>query len=434
MVNVRVFLLLYTAILISFLFPSASNADDIVKQIEEAGYGSISGQIQHISMGRTRDGNDGFGSPLAGDAHAGSLTITANYLSPEYKGFSLGLQYVHAIETHSAGSYDGHKNAAYNLSISDFAKLNNVFIRYNFESFGLKESNLTVGRQSLNYNFMTNYNIRQKAQAFEAVVFETKEIDDLTVTLGHLSRFSSWTSKDDLNDGSGSAKFIDIENVEGVPYSTKGFQFLETSYTGIPNTSLSIYDYFGHDLYNTFGAKIDYTFNPESTFKYMYRFHYITQWDVGKFSERTGTSVKADTFQTGLKMMYGNFSIEPGIFKVTGDGPEDTLHTPFQPALIGEEPLFEFDLSFEGGSLSYFLESSYNWGEKNSLYFLYLQTKHRRDLSPGGTSREFNLIYSRDITEKAYLKVKLGNVEYNNHSGVKDGWLNEYRLFLGYKF
>lgn len=159
----------------------------------------------------------------------------------------------------------------------------------------------------------------------------------------------------------------------------------------------------------------------------------MAQWDVGEYEKETGTGVKADAFQTGLKMTYGDFSIEPGIFKVTGDGPEDTLHTPFQPAYIGMEPLWEFDLAFQGGSLSYFIESKYGWG-KNGLYFLFLQTEHRRNLPPAGTSREFNLIYSRDITKNAILKVKLGNVAYDNHSDVKDGWLDEYRLFVGYKF
>ncbi len=424
------------ALLISLIFISFSTlagADGIFGFFEDGGYGTATGRLQFITMGRMRDGNDGFGSPMDGDAHAGSLAATVNYSSPVFQGFSVGAQYVHAFPTYSEGNYDGHKDAAYNLSISEYSKLNNAFIRYDFEHFGLTDTNLTIGRQSLALNFMTHYNIRQKAQAFEAAVFETKPMDDLKVTLGHLHRFSGWTSRDDLNSGSASNKFIDIEMVEDVPYSTKGFQFIETQYTGLPNASLWVYDYFGHDLYNTFGAKADYTFNPESKLQYTLRAHYITQWDVGKFAKETGTRVKSDAVQAGLKFTYGNLTIEPGIFKVTGDGPEDTLRTPFQPGLIGEEPLWEFDLSFEGGSMSYFLESTYGWG-KNGLYFLYLQTDHKSNLPPSGTSKEYNLIYSRDLTDRSYLKIKLGNVEYDNHSGVKDGWLDEYRLFIGYRF
>ena len=433
MKDINRLLMLSIFILHYFSIPTISYAENSFLSLEESGYGKLSGEIQYISMGRTRDGNDGFGAPFDGDAHAGSIAITTNYLSPVYKGFSIGLQYILSFELNSAGGYDGRKNAAYNLDVSDFAILNNAFLTYNFEHLGLKDTNITIGRQSLDLNFLTKYNIRHKDQAFEAVVFETKAIDDLHITLGHLSKFSSWTSKDDLSESAVSNRFIEVENVESVPYNTKGFQFLEMKFTGIPNTTLTVYDYFGHDLYNTFGSKLDYTINPQSKLQYMFRFHYISQWDVGRFSKETGTSVKSDAFQTGLKMTYGNFSIEPGIFKVTGNGPEDTLHTPFQPKYIGEEPLFESDLGFEGGTISYFLESTYEWG-RNSLYLLYLQTKDRKSLPVKGTSKEFNLLYSRELTEKFYLKVQLGNVEYNNHSGTKDGWLNEYRFYLGYRF
>ncbi|MGR3218525.1 MAG: hypothetical protein ACUZ8H_01725 [Candidatus Anammoxibacter sp.] len=458
-----------------------SAADESFLSLAEKGYGTVSGKIQYLTMGRIRDGNDAFGSFLGGDAHSGSLALTTNYVSPVFKGFSLGLQYVHSEEIYSEGNFDSdrkrgidnlsddsrsllndafrnrdfsnigrsdflrmlsevntdnnRKSPAYNLSNSGFSKLNNAFIRYDFGNIGLRNTRITIGRQSLDLTFATKYNIRQKDQAFEAIVFETSPIDDLAVTIGHLSKFSSWTSRDDLNDGSTSNKFIDVANVESVPYNTKGFQFIETRFTGIPNTILTVYDYFGHDLYNTFGFKVDYTVNPYSTFiQYNPKLHYIKQWDVGRFAGETGTPVSADVIQAGLKMTKGNFSIEPGIFWVAGDGPENTLHTPFQPAYIIEEPLFEVDIGFEGGSFSYFIESSYAWGGKNSLYFLFLQTEHRNNLSPSGFSREFNLIYSRDITEKSYFKIKLGTVEYENDDSVRDGWLDEYRFFLGYRF
>ena len=435
MINVNKFATPYILTIVCLLLTTTSSAKDLFHPLKEAGYGTLTGKIQHLSMGRTRGGLDAFGSPLGGDAHSGTIALTGDYLSPEFQDFTLGLQYVHAIEIYSRGGFEGEDgNQAYNLSNSDFSLLNNAFINYDFKRFGLKDTKITIGRQSLDLNFVANYNIRQKDQAFEAIVFETKAIDNLTITLGHLEKFSSWTSKDNLQRGSTSNNFISIEKVENVSYSTNGFQFIETQFLGVPNAEISVYDYLGHDLYNTFGSKIDYTINPDSELKYILRFHYIKQWDVGKFKRETGTGVKANAFQTGLKMTFKGFSVEPGIFKVMGNDPEDNLHVPFRGRYIINEPLFEIDLGFEGGSLSYFLESSYGWG-KNSLYFLYLQTEQSTDLPRDGFSREFNLIYSRDITENAFLKIKLGNVEYHNHDSVdKDGYLNEYRFFLGYRF
>ncbi|MBT3878666.1 MAG: outer membrane porin, OprD family [Candidatus Scalindua sp.] len=423
----------YILAIVCLLFTTTSNAEDLFHSLKKAGYGKLTGQVQHLSMGRTRGGFDGFGSALGRDAHSGTIAFTGNYLSPEFQNFTLGLQYVHAIELYSRGGFEGDSNQAHNLSNSDFSLLNNAFISYDFKRFGIKDTKITIGRQSLDLNFVANYNIRQKNQAFEAIVFETKAIDKLAITMGHLEKFSSWTSRYNVHEGSTSNHFISIENVEEVPYSTNGFKFIETEFSGIPNTVLTVYDYFGHDLYNTIGSKIDYTINPNSELKFIPRFHYIKQWDVGRFKKRTGTVVKANAFQTGLKMTFKGFSVEPGIFKVMGHDPQNNLQVPFFGRYIINEPLFEIDLGFTGGSLSYFLESSYGWG-KNSLYFLCLHTEQSTDLPRDGYSREFNLIYSRDITESAYFKIKLGNVEYHNHDTIEDGFLNEYRLFLGYRF
>ncbi|MBT6225701.1 MAG: hypothetical protein HOI47_03480, partial [Candidatus Scalindua sp.] len=57
--------------------------------------------------------------------------------------------------------------------------------------FGLKDTKITIGRQSLDLNLIANYNIHQEDQAFEAIVFETKAIDKLAITTGHLEKISS---------------------------------------------------------------------------------------------------------------------------------------------------------------------------------------------------------------------------------------------------
>ncbi len=433
MVNASKSLMLYIFTIICLIPQATSFAKSPDLSLTESKYGTLFGQIQSLSMGRIRSGNDGYGDAMGKDAHSGSLAITINYLSPELLNFTFGLQYMHVFEMYTGGNYQGEKNAAYNLSNSDFSLLNNVFVKYNFKHPYLKDTNITIGRQSLNLTFLSKYNVRQKDQAFEAIVFQSEAIDKLAITLGHLEKFSSYTSRYDLYEGNLSSKFIDIEKVEKVPYSTKGFQFVEAQYSGIPKTIITLYDYFGHDLYNTFGGKIDYTFNPDSKLQHTLRLHYIKQWDVGKFAKVTGAGVNSNAYQAGIKTAIGNFSIEPGIFKVTGNDYSDSLHTPFQPDYIIEGPLIETDLGFEAGSLSYYLESSYDW-EKSSLYLLFLQSKHKHSPLPTGYSREFDLIYSHDITEKIYLKLKLGTVEFDNRNSVRDGWVNDYRLFLGFRF
>ena len=212
----------YILAIVCLLFTTTSNAEDLFHSLKKAGYGKLTGQVQHLSMGRTRGGFDGFGSALGRDAHSGTIAFTGNYLSPEFQNFTLGLQYVHAIELYSRGGFEGDSNQAHNLSNSDFSLLNNAFISYDFKRFGIKDTKITIGRQSLDLNFVANYNIRQKNQAFEAIVFETKAIDKLAITMGHLEKFSSWTSRYNVHEGSTSNHFISIENVEKVSYSTNG--------------------------------------------------------------------------------------------------------------------------------------------------------------------------------------------------------------------
>ena len=106
MTNIIKFAATYILTIVCLLFTTTSNAEVLFHSLKEAGYGTLTGQIQHISMGRTRGGFDSLGSPLGGDAHAGSLAITGNYLSPEYLNFTLGLQYVQSLELYSRGGIE----------------------------------------------------------------------------------------------------------------------------------------------------------------------------------------------------------------------------------------------------------------------------------------------------------------------------------------
>ena len=71
--------------------------------------------------------------------------------------------------------------------------------------------------------------------------------------------------------------FIPIEKTEGVTYSTTGFQFVEASFTGMEKTILTVYDYNGDDLYNTFGFNFDYTLFESDELSAEARLKYIGQ-------------------------------------------------------------------------------------------------------------------------------------------------------------
>jgi len=422
-----------TLFLCLFLLPTFLVAENKEKTLLETFNDEIPGDfslsLQSLFMGR----EDGGQSTKNHDQHAGTTAFTLGYISDTYEGFSLGAQYVYSWQHYSGGSYGGRYDSAYVLHNNDFEVLNELYLKYDLNHLGLEKSYIKVGRQVLDLNFVRAYNIRQKDQAFEAAVLHIGDIDNWQITLGHLEKFSSWSSRDILERGNLVSDFNEIETVENVPYATKGFQFAEITYTGIKGAKISVYDYYGNDLYNTFGLNLDYTL-IDGDWDTIFKGRYINQNDVGKYAKYR-SEINSQAFQLGLQFKKGNFSIEPGIFIVTGSGTDNGIKSPFQPNLIIEEPLWETDLGFLGGSETAYLETSYSIG-KHSFYGLLMYTDftENKDSGTSGDVSEANLIYGYDVTDNFYFKVKLAYANYDFKEGFGNQWVMDYRFFIGYRF
>ena len=97
MININRFVTPYILTVLYLLLTIPSSAEELFYSLKEAGYGMLTGQIQHLSMGRIHGGFDAIGSPLGRDAHSGSLAVTGNYLSPEFQDFTLASHYVYQL-------------------------------------------------------------------------------------------------------------------------------------------------------------------------------------------------------------------------------------------------------------------------------------------------------------------------------------------------
>ncbi len=406
----------------------ASDRLSVSDAIDGREYGTFSGRVQTLFMGRQFDNR----ADRADELHSNSTAVTINYESPVFLGLSFSGQYVHAFGQFGRGDEEkfGEEDPAYILSNSNFSILNNAYLRYDLEKLGLRESHVTVGRQTLDLGFVTSCNIRQKDQAFEGIAVDIGHFQGLSVNLGVLDKFSSWTSRDDLTSGGLANGFIDIEKVEGVPYSTRGIQFVELIYSDSQRMSLALYDYYGDDLYNTVGANIDYSLNSSDEFSTEVSLKYIGQQGMDRFDKFNRFELESNAFQAGIQLTSDDFSIEPGVFMVAGDGPENDIRSPFQPQLIIEQAMFETDFGFSGGSRSFYVEMSQKWS-KSQIYILYLYTDFKAGLL-NGRINETDVIYSRNLTENLYVKLKLGLVDYDDDVG--NTTLLDYRLFVGYNF
>jgi hypothetical protein len=358
------------------------------------------------------------------DEHASSSALILDYSSTSYGKLTFTGQYITSWVNYDGGSRGTGLTPAESLNLSRFNLLNNAYLQYQFNS----KSYLRVGRQTLNLQFARGYNIRHKAQAFEGAVFYSEGLTDWKITLGYLDKFSNWASRDFFND-SQENQFVDVERVLGGSDentdANRGIQFIEASYEGIKGLSLSFYDYYGDDLYNSFGVHGDYVLHDQS-WQYVLRFKYLSQQDVGSFTDK----IDSQGLQFATQFLKDAFSLEVGILSIPGSETENNLRTPFQPNLIGEEPLFEVDLAFTADSISYYTESSYGWQDQ-SVYLLLLSTHAKQSDTD---NFEVNLIYSFDITTSLNVKFKYAYYQQSIGSEAEDTWVSDYRMFFVYRF
>lgn len=395
---------------------------DIFDRWEEQGYGRVSGQVQYLYMYRDRDDN-------AREGDSGTTALTINYLSPEKSGLSLGLQYVYSLRLHEDGNGD---NRGYNLLVNDdHDDFNELYIKARLDEYAdcLKDTQLVVGRQILNYDFAPAYTIRQKSQAYEAIVLKMNEWEAFSVDFGHIKRFSSWASR---YDGATNLKanFIDVEDRVGVGYETDGFQFISAKYDGIPHTKLAAYDFYGQDMFNTLGVKASYQWAlNEGTLAL--KTHYADQTDVGRMDTATGGLGKIDTYNWEVAAEYqqGDFTGTAGINMVGGDD----FQVPFRTSFTIDPELLWWTRQFDAKTDSLFAKATYKY-EQWFFYMMYVNgDRSSTPTRPQMDSYEIDGVVKYTFNKHFYVAVKAGYGE-QDPSGGRELQAEDARLFVGYKF
>lgn len=415
------------AVFLMLAVAASGREDSFVKEINEVVPGTFSGRLQLLAMGRDFD--------PGGDVNSGSLALTINYRSPQFGPVTVGLQGIHAAELFEGGSLDNPRGSAWVLSNSAYSLLNEAYIDISLEPLGLAGSSLRIGRQILKLDFAPAYAIRHKAQSFEAAVLTVKDVDNLSVTLGHIERFSSWTSRDTAGYIHPRYDFVEIADTErgnGVDYNTDGIQFGSVTWSGIPRTSITVYDFYAQDLYNTFGAKASHTLELGGDVSAALKCHYLGQRDVGKYESETGNAVDADLFEASVQFKRGGLSIEPGIMTVAGNDAENDVHTPFRTSFTADPTLLWYPRVFSAGSDSIFIKSLYTW-RKTTFYAMAVRTEHDDNVGNGATDQEIDVVIKQEFPHGLYAAVKLGYGEQDN-DGVPDADATDYRLFVGWNF
>jgi hypothetical protein len=393
--------------------------------LNDKGFGTASGKMQMLLMRRNYDHED---------ASSGTVATTLRYRSPERYPFRGGLAYIYSAELFEGGSLNPRRGAAWVLPNGRFSTLVEAYGEIDLAKLGLQGSDLKLGRVVSDYDFAPTLPIRQKPQALQGVFLTFDEWEDVSLDLGYIDRFSSWSSRTEGPDYP-RAEFKPVEDVvsahDGIapPSGASGMQFINLNARLGSHTNLTIYDLYGRHLYNTFGVKSDTLLSSGEESSLKWKNHYITQKDVGTYENQLGQELSVHAWESSLPYRRGRFLLEPGIFSVMSD---DDLRHPMESSLTWEYTLSWFTRAYRGNSDSVFLKSTYDFGD-TLLYAMWFATDHQGNVGNGAFDQEIDIVVKHGFTDNLQATLKLGYGHQNNRNADNRD-RTDMRLFVTYTF
>jgi len=115
-----------------------------------------------------------------------------------------------------------------------------------------ENTQLKLGRQSLDTPHADSDDIRMIPNYFEAYTLTNTDIEDTMLTAGLIRKMAGW------ENGVNSADFVDIGETLEVGQKIDGVYYAAASYEGIKNLSLSLWYYHYSDIANVIYAELGY--------------------------------------------------------------------------------------------------------------------------------------------------------------------------------
>jgi hypothetical protein len=381
-----------------------SSSGGFLESINNKGFGTFSGRIQFLGMYRDYEG-----VPGGEYGHASTLGALLEYTSPTFHGFSIGAAYNYAGPIYDGGNTNLLANEDINI-------LNEAWLRYQPEAFGLEKSAIVIGRKVTNGEVFRKDDFRQKARSLETLQFTSNDIEDVSFTVGHATRMSNWIDAGDL------WKFNDFGDVFKTGYNTDGVTWGEVVYTGLEGWNISIFDGYAWDVTNLIGTRIQYNICDEASLIGYYRH----EGSVGKADTQT-----ADAWGLSYQQKLENVTLETGYFGVGGSNLRfQELTTGINHALGSS--MMVCACQFNEGANTLYLKGSTKIN-KTVLYGLYNYTwqdhnKHAFD------AQELNAVVKQIITDEFSVCVKAGVGYRDGKMGADSTTYTDARLFMTYTF
>lgn len=386
--------------------PTALNSEGL-----EQGTHSVSLSAQTLVMGRD------FGKKNQGSS--GSVSATVDFAWRPSERLELDGQFVQVNQFYQ----EGREDAAYWLSNDDLTVLNGLSLKYDFSSEADGSSTLRFGRLLDHYDFFPSYkNARHKVQAFEGVVWKEKLAEGLRLDIGHIERYSSWSSREG-GPSPVNGDFITLRERLGAGGRDSGVQFLSASYES-GKYSLTAYNYYAKGLYNNFGFKVSRVLSPDDAEgEWTVRFRYDRQdGDSGSFL----AGHEAEAYEATVGFKKGSFFWNAGWTHI---GSSASYLAPFRTSHEIDMSFMWYTNQYEAGTDSFHWKGVYK--KKGWIFYgLLIHADHvNREES------EANVVIRRVFENNVWFALFGGYGQRKFDDVVlDDGWGRDLRFYAGYSF
>jgi len=426
-------------------------ADDLSSMFSE---GKVSGEIREFSISRSVKKSAGGDYTRDANAIGGHL----KFETAEYKGLSLGT----AFYTTNGFLLDSPKDDYTKVDPTLLGKDNDSYSMLGEAYLQFKLSNTTFkgGRQKLNTPMAAADDARMLPNLFEAYSLTNKDIDNTTLILSHVNKFTQGTFGRVYNGGILAATSgyspVDSRNRVGefvnmgeyaVGENTNGVTILGAIYKN-GNFKAQAWDYYAHDILNIIYADISTSWNCllNDNIKPFASAQMISQSDIGdKLMKNLGGDGEVSSLYYGLKLgvKVENFTAYIAYSKSSDNSDTDNSYSNAIISPWGGMPAYTQGMVtrhvFLAGTKATKLAASYNFkdvGLKAIVYYADYKMDKNNGYTHGDAGETgFDFIYNTPFVKNLQLRVRANfSDDFNvNLSGDSVGW-DEYRFIANYSF
>jgi len=173
---------------------------------------------------------------------------------------------------------------------------------------------IKLGRQSLDTPHADSDDIRMMPNYFEAYTITNTDIDNLTLRAGLIDKMAGW------ENAVNSAEFVDVGETLGVDQNIDGIYYASASYEGIKDLSLNLWYYHYSDIANVIYAEAGYTYELSKSITFTLGLQYDGSHETGaallgkQDAQTYGISIESQFEDLGLTVLaaYNQDSGETG--------------------------------------------------------------------------------------------------------------------------